>query len=152
MSTNRVKTGIFSLTAAAPADDDGGYLRWHLLDHMPERYQLPGIVHGPRWIADGDYPGHRLAADGPLGQVGNAVDYLVGDPVERTFGSSAGWTHLPTGWSTDHQYITVVYLDGDPLTTTGALAAHVKERWRSGAVRPVFAGPLRSMVSWEARP
>ena len=80
---NRVKAGIFSLTPPAPDDDD--YLRWHLLDHMPEQYQLPGIVYGLRWIADGDYPGHRLAADGPLGEIGNAVHYLVGDPVEETF-------------------------------------------------------------------
>lgn len=241
----RVRAGIFSLTAAAPADDDGSYLRWHLLDHMPEQYQLPGIVHGLRWIADGDYPQHRLAAHGPLGEVGNAVHYLVSDPVEQTFddfvtlgralrengrfpvvrpslqvaglrllqwqsapralvsaevvpfrphrgivliveepvdgrrpdewlqwlhaehhpallgvpgtagvwtfGSSAGWSrHLPQGWRTDHQYITVVYLDDDPLTTTRALAPVIEERWRSEAVRPIFAGPLRSMVGWEA--
>lgn len=81
----RVKAGIFSLTAAAPPDDDGSYLRWHLLDHMPEQFQLPGIVHGLRWIADGDYPDHRLAAHGPLGEIGNVVHYLVTDPVEETF-------------------------------------------------------------------
>lgn len=242
---NRVKAGFFSLTAPAPADDDGSYLRWHLLDHMPEQYQLPGIVHGSRWIADGDYPAHRLAVDGPLGQVGNAVHYLVGDPVEQTFddfvalgrtlrdngrfpvtrpslqvaglrllqwhaaphaliraevvpfrphrgilliveeptagrsnewlqwlhaehyppllaepgtvgawtfGSSTGWSHLPQGWRTDHRYITVVYLDADPLTTTAALAPLVEDRWRSAAVRPVFAGPLRTMISWDAWP
>ena len=61
----RVRAGIFSLTPATPPDDDGSYLRWHLLDHMPEQYQLPGIVHGLRWIADGDYVDHRLAAHGP---------------------------------------------------------------------------------------
>ena len=61
----RVRAGIFSLTAPAPPDDDGSYLRWHLLDHMPEQYQLPGIVHGLRWIADGDYVGHRLAGGCP---------------------------------------------------------------------------------------
>src|SRR5262245_30696576 len=82
----RVKPGIFSFTAPAPADDDGSYLRWHLLDHMPEQYQLPGIVLGQRWIADGDYPAHRIAAEGPLGDIGNVVNYLVGDPVEQTFG------------------------------------------------------------------
>ena len=81
----RVKAGIFSLTAPAPADDDGRYLRWHLLDHMPEQYQLPGIVHALRWIADGAYLDHRLASDGPLGQVGNVIHYLVSDPVEETF-------------------------------------------------------------------
>jgi hypothetical protein len=77
----RVKAGIFSLTAAAPPDTDDDYLRWHLLDHMPEQYQLPGIVHGLRWIADGDYAGHRLAAHGPLGEIANTVHYLVADPV-----------------------------------------------------------------------
>ncbi|OBG51515.1 MULTISPECIES: hypothetical protein [unclassified Mycobacterium] len=240
----RVRAGVFSLTAAAPADDDGSYLRWHLLDHMPEQYQLPGIVYGLRWIADGDYPQHRLAGNGPLAEIANAVHYLVGDPVEQTFddfvtlgralrengrfpvvrpslqvaglrllqwqsaphalisaevvpfrphrgvvliveepvdgrrpdgwlqwlhaehhpallatpgtagawtfGSSTGWSHLPRGWSTEFQYITVVYLDADPLTTTAALAPSIEDRWRSGAVRPSFAGPLRSMVNWEA--
>jgi len=242
---NRVKAGIFSLTAAAPADDDGSYLRWHLLDHMPEQYQLPGIVHGLRWIADGDYVDHRLAADGPLGEVGNAVHYLVSDPVEETFddfvtlgralremgrfpvtrpslqvaglrlldwqsaphalisaevvpfrpnrgvlliveeateaisgrpnqwlqwlhaehypallatpGTAGAWTFGSTtawraqkGWRTDPQYITVVYLDDDPLATTDNLAPLVEERWRSAAARPVFAGPLRTMISWDA--
>jgi hypothetical protein len=245
MSNNRVKAGIFSLTPTAPADDDGSYLRWHLLDHMPEQYQIPGIVHGLRWIADGDYLDHRLAARGQLGEIGNAVHYLVGDPIEETFdefvalgralrengrfpvirpslqvaglrllqwqsspaahisaevvpfrphrgvvliveeptdarpndwlqwlhaehypamlavpgtagawtfGSSAGWSQLPRGWRTEPEYITVVYLDDNPLTITDALAPIIEERWRSSAVRPIFAGPLRSMISWESWP
>jgi hypothetical protein len=237
----RVKAGVFSLTA--PADDDGSYLRWHLLDHMPEQYQLPGIVHGLRWIADGDYLDHRLAANGPLGQIGNAVHYLVGDPVQETFddfvalgralyengrfpvrrpslqvaglrllqwhaaphalisaevvpfrphrgivliveepaadrpnewlqwlhaehypallatpGTAGAWTFGSSsawkgrGFRTDAQYITVVYLDDDPLATTAALAPLIEERWRSSAVRPVFTGPMRTMISWEAWP
>ena len=240
----RVKAGIFSLTSVPPADDDGSYLRWHLLDHMPEQYQLPGIVYGLRWIADDDYLDHRLAANGPLGKVGNAVHYLVSDPVEETFddfvalgrtlrdngrfpvtrpslqvaglrllqwrssphalvsaevvpfrphrgilliveeptdgrsnewlqwlhaehypallatpGTVGAWTfgsttawQMPRGWRTDAQYITVVYLDDDPLIVTDALASLIEGRWRSAAVRPVFAGPLRTMISWEAWP
>ena len=82
----RVKAAFFNMTPPASDDEDmSSYLRWHLLDHMPEQYQLPGIVHGVRWIADGAYPDYRLAADGPLGEIGNAVHYLVGDPVEKTF-------------------------------------------------------------------
>jgi hypothetical protein len=240
----RVRAGIFSLTAAAPPDDHGGYLRWHLLDHMPEQYQLPGIVHGLRWIADGDYVEHRLAAHGPLGEVGNAVHYLVSQPVEETFddfvalgrtlrdngrfpisrpslqvaglrllqwqsaphalisaevvpfrphrgilliveepkggrsndwlqwlhaehypallaapGTAGAWTfgsttawQIPHGWRTDHQYISVVYLEDDPVSVTDALAPLIEERWRSAAVRPIFAGPLRTMISWDAWP
>jgi hypothetical protein len=240
----RVRAGIFSLTPATPPDDDGSYLRWHLLDHMPEQYQLPGIVHGLRWIADGDYVHHRMAAHGPLGEVGNAVHYLVSDPVEETFddfvalgrtlrdngrfpisraslqvaglrllqwqsaphaliaaevvpfrphrgilliveeptdgrsndwlqwlhaehypallaapGTAGAWTfgsttawQIPRGWRTDHQYVSVVYLDDDPLAVTDSLAPLIEERWRSAAVRPVFAGPLRTMISWDAWP
>lgn len=244
---NRVKAGIFSLTAPELPDDDGSYLRWHLLDHMPEQYRLPGIVHGLRWIADGDYLDHRLIAEGPLGQIGNVVHYLVGDPVRETFdhfvtlgrilrdegrfpvwrpllqitglqllqwhaapralvsaeivpfrphrgvlliveepaaptaaatqwlewlraehypqllathGTAGAWTFgstaacdpAPRGWRTDPQYITVIYLDDDPLATTTYLAPIVEKRWRSGAVRPVFAGPMRTMISWEVWP
>ena len=50
----------------------------------------------------------------------------------------------------DPQYTTVIYLDDDPLAVTKALAPLVEERWRSGVVRPLFAGPLRTMIEWEA--
>nr|WP_253861647.1 hypothetical protein [Mycobacterium asiaticum] len=210
---------------------------------MPEQYKLPGIVSGLRWIADGDYPAHRIAADGALGDIGNVVHYLVGDPVRETLddfvelgralrengrmpvmrpllqisglrllqwhsapqalvcaevvpfrphrgvvlileeptgerpdrwlqwlhtehypallatpGTAGAWMFgsvlapAPRGWRAEPHYVTVVYLDGDPLATTAALAPLVEERWRSGAVRPLFAGPLRSMISWDAWP
>ncbi len=81
----RVKAAFFSVTAsAAPNEDITTYLRWHLLDHMPEQYQLPGIVHAMRWIADGVYGDRRLAGTGRLSQVGNVMNYLVGDPVQQT--------------------------------------------------------------------
>ena len=238
---NRVKAGFFSLTPPAP-DDDDAYLRWHLLDHMPEQYQLPGLVHGVRWIADGALLGGRLAGEGRLADVGGVVNYLVGDPVQqthddfmelgrrlmdmgrfperrpslelsflallrwcaapRTFvsaevvpfrphrgvvliveepagGDVQGWLrwlhaeHHPAllnvpgvagAWlygSTDSwvvhprcqhepRYVTVVYLDEDPLVAAKAMAPVLAPRWASGTVRPLFAGPLRSMVRWDA--
>jgi hypothetical protein len=243
----RVKAGIFSLTAPAPADDDGSYLRWHLLDHMPEQFQLPGIVHAQRWIADGDYLTSRIAATGHLQNVGNAMNYLAGDPTQQTiddfmelggrlaeigrfpeirpslqlrvlallnwcaapqalisaevvpwrahrgvliiveeptsdaafgpaewlqwihhtnhpalmqvpgvagawmYGSTTSWNLSPRS-DGPPQYITVVYLDDNPLAVTKALTPLVEQRWASGAVRPLFAGPLRTMVQWEAWP
>lgn len=243
---HRVRAGVFSLTAVGGEDDavEKEYLRWHLLDHMPEQYQLPGIILGSRWIADGPYLSARLAAEGPTGEVGNAVNYLVGDPVQKTledfvqlgsrlremgrfpharkplqlaapallrqyaapgalvsadvipfrphrgvlliveeptgradlnqwlqwlhtehyptalavpgtagawiFGTTRSWELSSPGWNTARQYISVIYLDGDPLATTAALAPLIEQRWSSGAMRPVFAGPLRTMVAWEA--
>ena len=43
------------------------------------------------------------------------------------------------GWRTEPQYITVIYLDDEPLATTEALAPIVEERWRSAAVHPYSA-------------
>jgi hypothetical protein len=80
----RVKAAFFSFTPPAASDDDGSYLRWHLLDHMAEQYQLPGIQYALRYIADGEYLDRRIAGSGHLEQVGNVVNYLVGEPVQQT--------------------------------------------------------------------
>ena len=241
----RVKAAFFSLTPPAPAGEDSrSYLRWHLLDHMTEQYQLPGIMHAQRWIADGDYLTSRIAGSGPLADVGNAVNYLVGDPVEQTHfdfmelgprlaevgrfpqwrqplqmrmlalqhwyaapkalispevvpwrphrgvvllveeparDDLAGWLqwlhaeHYPAvleapgvagawmygatrSWRLHPnadggpQYNTVIYLDEDPLMTTRSLVPLIEQRWASGEVRPLFAGPLRTMIQWEVWP
>jgi hypothetical protein len=50
----------------------------------------------------------------------------------------------------DPQLTTVIYLDDDPLVTTKALTPLLEERWSSGAVDPLFAGPLRTMIQWDA--
>ncbi|MBL7487551.1 hypothetical protein I6A60_16790 [Frankia sp. AgB1.9] len=238
----RVKAAFFSATGPAPEGDDGSYLRWHLLDHMPEQYQLPGLVYATRWTTDSAYLGARIAGTGPLADVANVVNYLVGDPVQQTHDdflelgvrlAEAGrfpirrpslqlrllallrwyaapralvaaevvpfrphrgialiieepasddvsdwlrWLHtqhypellqvpaVAGAWqygSTDFwrlnpaadgppQFVTVVYLDDDPLTTVKLLAPIIEQRWASGAVRPLFAGPLKSMIQWDA--
>jgi hypothetical protein len=238
---DRIRAGFFSLTPPAPPDDDGGYLRWHLLDHMPEQYSVPGVILGSRWIADGDYADHVIAACEPLEQVGGVVSYLFADPVQQTydefmalgahlaevgrfperrpslqtrllaltdaqaapralvsaevvpfrphrgivllveqptgdlaewrrwvaaahrsalldargvagcwsFTSNADWTVLPS-CEGEPQLVTVIYLDAEPLRTSAALRPLIESRWTSGAVRPIYAAPLRTMVSWEA--
>lgn len=239
----RVKAAFFSLTPPA-APDGGTYLQWHLLDHMPEQYQLPGIQFALRYIADGEYLQSRIAANGHLADVGNVVNYLVGDPVEQTYadfrqlgrrlaeigrfpvsqpylqvrmpallrwyaapqilvsaevvpfrphrgvvviveepvgedqaewlqwlhtehypallaipGTAGAWMYGDTTtWRQDPatqgdpQYTTVIYLDDDPLVTTKALRPLIEERWSLGAVRPLYAAPLRTMIHWDAWP
>jgi hypothetical protein len=238
----RVKAAFFSITPPGPADDDGSYLRWHLLDHMPEQYQLPGIQFALRYIADGDYPRHRIASNEPLADVGNIVNYLVGDPVEQThedfmqlgprlaevgrypeprpflqlrmpallhwyaapqvqvsaevipfrphrgviviverptgqdtaswlqwlhavhypkvldvagvagawmYGDTSTWKLHPVAQG-EQQYTTVIYLDDDPLALSATLRPLLEERWASGDAAPLFAGPLRTMIDWQA--
>jgi hypothetical protein len=50
------------------------------------------------------------------------------------------------------QFVTVVFLDDDPLAVTRELAPLVERRWATSAVRPLFAGPLRTMIRYDAWP
>ncbi len=81
---NLVKVGFFSMTGGALSGDDAAYLQWHLLDHLPEQYSIPGIRLGTRWRADDECVGMRLAATDDLAPIRHAVSYLMTDPVEQT--------------------------------------------------------------------
>jgi hypothetical protein len=84
---NRVKVGFFSLSDRGESDDDTddrAYLAWHQLDHMPEQYQLAGMILGQRWMSNDDCRAARAAASGVFERVHHVVLYLMGDPVEQT--------------------------------------------------------------------
>jgi hypothetical protein len=81
---NRVKVGFFSLTHASPTGDDRPYLEWHQLDHMPEQYQLPGLVLGQRWASTPECRRARAAEVEGWSSVEHAVCYLMGEPVDQT--------------------------------------------------------------------
>ena len=84
---NRVKVGFFSLSDRGGSDDDPddrAYLAWHQLDHMPEQYQLPGMIHGQRWVSNGACCAARSTATGVFEHVHHVVLYLMGEPVEQT--------------------------------------------------------------------
>lgn len=81
---NRVKIGFFSLTHHAPTGDDRGYLTWHQLDHMPEQYQLPGLLLGQRWASTPGCRAARAAEVGSWSLVEHVVCYLMGNPVDET--------------------------------------------------------------------
>jgi len=81
---NRVKVGFFSLSRRSPDGDDRSYLAWHQLDHMPEQYQLPGLVLGQRWVSTPACRASRAAGDDGWAEVEHVVCYLMGDPVDET--------------------------------------------------------------------
>lgn len=81
---NPVRVGFFSLTSGAVGGDDDSYLEWHLLDHQPEQYSIPGIRLGTRWRADDECVALRLAASDDLAPVRHAVSYLMTEPVDDT--------------------------------------------------------------------
>lgn len=81
---NRVRLGFFSLSGHASRGDDRPYLRWHQLDHMPEQYQLRGLVHAQRWGATPACRASRSAPAEPWSAVEHVVCYLMGEPLDET--------------------------------------------------------------------
>ena len=81
---NRVKVGFFSLSHHSTSGDDRDYLDWHQLDHMPEQYQLPGLVLGQRWASTRACRAARAAEVGDWSLVEHVVLYLMGNPVDET--------------------------------------------------------------------
>jgi hypothetical protein len=77
-----VAAAFFSMTSAPAAGDEDAYLRWHLLDHLPEQYTIPGIRLGTRWRADDECVRLRLAARADLAPVRHVMSYLLTEPVE----------------------------------------------------------------------
>ena len=81
---NPISVGFFSMSSAPLSGDEDGYLRWHLLDHLPEQYSIPGIRLATRWRADDACVAARLAASEALAPVRHAVGYFMTEPVGET--------------------------------------------------------------------
>jgi hypothetical protein len=81
---NRVKVGFFSLSRRSPDGDDRSYLAWHQMDHMPEQYQLPGLILGQRWVSTPACRAARASENGQWSEVDHVVCYLMGEPVDQT--------------------------------------------------------------------
>lgn len=82
MST--VAAAFFSMSSTPAGGDEEGYLTWHLLDHLPEQYTIPGIRLGTRWRADDALAALQLAAQDDLADVRHVMSYLLAEPVEAT--------------------------------------------------------------------
>jgi hypothetical protein len=80
--TPKVTHGFVSFTEVE-AGHHRSYNQWHLFDHMPEQFPLPGIVFGQRWVLT---PALRafMKAETPLDRVHYVTLYLLGEPIEAT--------------------------------------------------------------------
>lgn len=118
----RVRLGYFSLSGHAESGDDRPYLAWHQLDHMPEQYQLPGLVLGQRWAATDDCRAARIAADDRWAGTEHVVCYLMGEPLDETVDG---------------------FLDlGGRLARMGRFPLHLPSRYRGGlALLEAHAAP-----------
>jgi hypothetical protein len=60
---------------------DAEYIRWHVFDHLPEQYRVPGLRHGQRWVATPACRAARRAQEPPFDQVVHSHTYLFAEPA-----------------------------------------------------------------------
>ncbi|HXY93700.1 MAG TPA: hypothetical protein VEP49_14560 [Acidimicrobiia bacterium] len=80
---NKVKVAAMSLSASSPDGDDAPYLEWHGLDHMPEQYQIPGLLYGQRWASTPECRAARAMQAERFTPTNHVVQYLFGEPLEQ---------------------------------------------------------------------
>jgi hypothetical protein len=73
-----VDLAVFSLSASSPDGDDARYLRWHALDHLPQQYEIAGLLHGQRFVSTPACRAARAAESERLAPVNHVVYYLFG--------------------------------------------------------------------------
>jgi len=81
---NRCSFSYLSLARHAETGDDRPYLDWHQFVHMPEKYQIMGIVGGQRWISTSACRAARAAESPGWSTVSHVTSYLMADPIEET--------------------------------------------------------------------
>ncbi|HXY93969.1 MAG TPA: hypothetical protein VEP49_15925 [Acidimicrobiia bacterium] len=80
----KTKLGVFSLSASSPDGTDDRYLAWHHLDHLPQQYEVTGVLFGQRWVSTPDCRAARVAASDRFDPVNHVVHYLFGEPVAQS--------------------------------------------------------------------
>jgi hypothetical protein len=78
-----VEFAVVSMSARAAAGEDAAYLEWHVLDHLPEQFRLPGLRWGQRWVSTPACRAARVASEAPFDEVDHVVTYLFA-PVAGT--------------------------------------------------------------------
>jgi len=80
----KVSYGFFSFTEVTDPAAHHAYNEWHQLDHLPEQYPLPGIVHGQRWVSTPACRAARAVSEPPLDPIHYVTCYLMAEPIGPT--------------------------------------------------------------------
>ena len=79
--TQPVKFGVLSLSASSVSGEDSEYLQWHQLDHMPQQWEIPGMVFGQRWVSTPECRAARAVETDRFTPVNHVMHYLWGEPL-----------------------------------------------------------------------
>jgi hypothetical protein len=81
---NRCSFSYFSLARHDETGDDRPYLEWHQYVHMPEKYEIRGIVGAQRWISTSACRAARAFESDGWSSVSHVTSYLMAEPIEET--------------------------------------------------------------------
>lgn len=76
--------GFFSFTEVTDPRQHRSYNEWHQLDHLPEQYLSPGVVHGQRWVSTPACRAARAVDGALLGPAHYLTLYVMADPLDQT--------------------------------------------------------------------
>ncbi|MGH9030449.1 MAG: hypothetical protein ACRDV4_12645 [Acidimicrobiales bacterium] len=79
-----VGLGFFSFTEVTDPSEHPAYNEWHQLDHLPQQYEIPGIVFGQRWASPPPCTNSRPFEGDLLQRVHYVTLYLMSSPVDAT--------------------------------------------------------------------
>jgi hypothetical protein len=80
----KISHGFFSFTEVTDPGAHAAYNAWHQLDHLPEQFPLPGIVHGQRWVSTPACRAARAVSGAALDPIHYVTCYLMAEPIHQT--------------------------------------------------------------------
>jgi hypothetical protein len=81
--SGEVVAGFFSFTEIL-AGEHRSYNEWHMLDHMPEQYAIPGVAWGQRWVSTPACRAARAVSRPALDDIHYLTLYLMTEPLADT--------------------------------------------------------------------
>jgi len=82
-------TAVVTFLGRSEDGRDVETLRWHLFDHMPEQFRVPGLRNGQRWVSTPECRAARYAA-APFETADYVVQYLFAEPAPQAVAAFAG--------------------------------------------------------------
>lgn len=141
-----------------------GRFHQHRRSHLSGPLQLLEAHSSPRVLVSAEAVPYRpnrgiyVIVEEPSGPLDAHVRWLHQEwtPAVTALDGVAGiWSFATTprlnraGWDPGNRRITVCYLDGEPLPVARDLAPLVESRWADAPLRPLYAGPLETIIPWQ---
>ncbi|HEX5096236.1 MAG TPA: hypothetical protein VFX21_09490 [Acidimicrobiia bacterium] len=79
-----IDVGFFSFTEITDPGEHHSYNEWHMLDHMPEQFPLPGVAWGQRWVSTPACRSARSVSAPPLDAIHYVTCYFMTEPLDET--------------------------------------------------------------------